>query len=490
VPYGADVASDRPHPQRTLLVLTLPALAYSLAQTMLVPAFTDLGRELHTSAENVTWLLTAYLVSAAVFTPLVGRLGDMVGKRKMLVVSVGAFAVGNVISAVGGSYALVLGGRVVQGIAGGMFPLVFGILRDEFPPERVGSAIGFVSSTLGIGGGVGLLLGGAMVDSLGYTSIFWLGAAASAVSVVAILLLVPESEIRVPGRIDLRGAALLSVGLVAGLLGVSQGPTWGWGDPRVLGLLLGGPLVVVLWVWVQRHTVEPLVDVRTLASRPVLLTNVATLLVGFGMFGAYVLVPQFVEAPRSTGYGFGGSATHAGLLMLPGSLCMFVFGPVSGILGTRYGHRVSLVLGAVLSAFGLGMLAAFHGSDLSVLAWFLVVTLGIAFAFAAMPNLIVAAVPTTQTGQATGFNAVVRSVGSSVGTQVTAVVVASSIAAGATLPRDSGYTTALALCAGVSLVAAVLALLVPDVRTPHVLAAEERGAASLLPDPALAADLA
>src|SRR3954447_5234955 len=196
---------NRPHPQRTLLVLTLPALAFSLAQTMLVPAFTDMERELHRSVADVTWLLTAYLVSAAVFTPLVGRLGDMVGKRKMLVVSVGAFAVGNVISALGGTYALVLGGRVVQGVAGGMFPLVFGILRDEFPPERVGSAIGFVSSTLGIGGGVGLLLGGAMVDALGYTSIFWLGAIASAISIVAILALVPESPVRVPGRTDLRG---------------------------------------------------------------------------------------------------------------------------------------------------------------------------------------------------------------------------------------------------------------------------------------------
>src|SRR4051794_34242734 len=297
---------DQPPARRALPLLTLPPPALSLAQTMLVLAFPDIVKELHSTAEDVTWLLTAYLVSAAVFTPLVGRLGDMVGKRKMLVVSVGAFAVGNVISALGGTYALVLGGRVVQGVAGGMFPLVFGILRDEFPAERVGSAIGFVSSTLGIGGGVGLLLGGAMVDALGYTSIFWLGAIASAISIVAILLLVPESPVRVPGRTDLRGAVLLSLGLVVGLLGVSQGSSWGWTDPRVLALVLGGPLLVAFFFWVEKRTAEPLVDVATLASRPVLLTNLATLLVGFGMFGAYVLVPQFVEAPRSTGYGFGG----------------------------------------------------------------------------------------------------------------------------------------------------------------------------------------
>ena len=480
----------RPAPRRTLLVLTLPALSFSLAQTMLMPAFPDLMRELHSSAADVTWLLTAYLVSAAVFTPLMGRLGDMVGKRRMLVVSVGAFALGNVVSAVGGGYGLVLAGRVVQGMAGGMFPLVFAILRDELPPARVGSGIGFVSSTVGIGGGVGLLLGGAMVDSLGYASIFWLGAAASAVSVVAILLLVPESPLRFPGHVDLRGATLLGVGLVVGLLGVSQGPSWGWRDLRVVALLVVGPLVMVFWVWVQKRTTEPLVDIRTLSSRPVLLTNLSTLLVGFGMFGAYVLVPQFVEAPVTTGYGFGGTATHAGLLMLPGSLCMLVFGPLSGSLGARYGHRVSLLVGALLSSLGLGLLAAFHGSDVEVVMFLSVVNAGTAFGLAAMPNLIVASVPATQTGQATGFNAVVRSVGSSVGTTVTAVIVASSISAGTTLPRDSGFTTAFAVCSGIALLAGLVAAAVPRSRTPHVLSGQERGAASVLPAPALAGDRA
>lgn len=476
----------RPHPQRTLLVLTLPALAYSLAQTMLVPAFADIGRELHSSPAAVTWLLTSYLVAAAVFTPLVGRLGDMVGKRRMLVASVAAFAVGNVLSALSGSIGWVVAGRVVQGVAGGMFPLVFGILRDEFPPEKVGGAIGFVSSTLGIGGGVGLLLGGAMVDALGFRSVFWLGAVASAVSVVTIQLLVPESPQRQPGRVDLRGAAVLSVALVATLVGVSQGRTWGFTDPRTAGLIAFGLVVLALWFPLQAATAEPLVDVSTLRRRPVLMTNLSTLLVGFGMFGGYVLVPQLVEAPRSTGYGFGATATHAGLLMLPGSLAMLVFGPVSGALGTRHGHRLPLQLGAVLTGAGLALLAAFHGSDLAVLTWFFVVSAGVAFAFAAMPNLIVASVPLSQTGQATGFNAVVRSVGSSVGTQVTAVVVASTVTLG--FATEGGYVAAFVLCSVVSLLAAALAWGVPAQGTPHVVVGEEMGAASLLPDPALAGD--
>ena len=480
---------SRPSPRRTLLVLSLPALSFSLAQTMLVPAFGDLVKELHSNVATVTWLLTGYLVAAAVFTPLVGRLGDMFGKRRMLVVSLVAFAAGNVLSALGHDVGVVVAGRVVQGVAGGMFPLCFGIIRDELPVEKVAGSIGLVSATIGIGGGAGLLLGGVMVDALGYSSIFWLGAGCSLVSVVMIALLVPESPVRVPGKVDVRGAVVLSAALVLVLVAVSQGRSWGWGSARTVGTAGTGLVVLVLWVLLQQRTADPLVDMRTLASRAVLLTNSATLLVGFGMFGAFVLIPQLVEAPTSTGYGFGASATHAGLLMLPGSLGMLLFGPLSGALGSRYGHRFSLGLGCVLASFGMAMLAAFHGSDASVLGWFFVVSAGIGFAFAAMPNLIMGSVPRSQTGQATGFNAVVRSVGSSVGTQVTAVVVVSSAAAGSLLPTNSGYVAAFAVCAVVAAVAAVVSFLVPkDGSHGHVQIGEEIGAAGLLPEPALAGD--
>jgi MFS family permease len=306
-----------------------------------------------------------------------------------------------------------------------------------------------------------------------------------------IALLVPESPVRVPGRVDVRGAAVLSISLVLLLVAVSEGRSWGWGSPRTLGSAVAGLVVLALWVLLQQRTEDPLVDVKTLASPAVLLTNTATLLVGFGMFGAYVLIPQLVEAPTSTGYGLGASATHAGLLMLPGSLAMLVFGPLSGALGSRYGHRVSLGVGGLLASLGLGMLAAFHGSDAAVLSWFFVVSAGIGFAFAAMPNLIMGSVPRSQTGQATGFNAVVRSVGSSVGTQVTAVIVVSSAATGSLVPKNSGYVAAFAVCAAVAAVAALVAFLVPRTeRLGHVQVGDEMGAASLLPEPAFAGEAA
>ncbi|MFN2538923.1 MAG: MFS transporter [Mycobacteriales bacterium] len=483
------MTDGHPDPRRTLAVVSLPAMSFSLSQTMLVPAFPELQRALHTSAVMVTWLLTSYLVSAAVCTPVMGRLGDMFGKRRMLLVSVAAFAVGSVVAALAGNVGVVIVGRIVQGAAGGMFPLLFGIIRDEFPPEKVGAGIGLVSSTIGIGSGVGLLLGGALVDGFGYPAIFWLGAAASLLSVVAIWRLVPESRTRTPGRVDVVGAAVLSVGLVLVLFGVSEGGPWGWGSLWVWALLGSGLLVLVLWLPMQARTRDALVDVTTLRNPTVLVTNVATLMIGFGMFGAYVLIPQIVESPRESGYGLGGTATHAGLLILPGSLSMLVFGPLSGSLGSRFGHRLSLVIGCVLSTLGLAVLAAFHGSDVQVLVFWFIVTIGIAFAFAAMPNLIVSAVPSSQTGQATGFNAVVRSVGSSVGTQLTAVLVASS-AVGSSAPRDSGFTRAFLVCAAVSGLSAVLALVIPRSRSGHVHVGQEIGAAGLLPAPALAADRA
>src|SRR4051812_10307481 len=234
----------RPHPMRSLLILSLAALAFALAQTTLIPALGELKTALHTDSSGVAWTLTGYLLAAAVFTPLFGRLGDMFGKRRMLVISLGAFAAGSVLAALGSTLEVVVAGRVLQGVGGGIFPLCFGIIRDEFPRERVGQSIGLISATLGIGGGVGLVIGGLLVDHAGYHWIFWLSAAMSAAAAVAIQLFIPESPVRTPGRVDLRGAAVLGVGLVLPMIGVARANVWGWGAPKTLLLIAGGLAVL------------------------------------------------------------------------------------------------------------------------------------------------------------------------------------------------------------------------------------------------------
>ena len=446
---------------RSLAILSASALAFSLAQTMLIPALGELTHQLGTDAGGIAWVLTGYLLAAAVATPIAGRLGDMFGKRRLLVLSLLAFGVGSTVAALGTSLEVVVLGRVLQGLGGGIFPLCFGIIRDEFPREKVASSIGLISAIFGIGGGAGLVGGGLIADNLSYHWIFWLGTISAALAALATQLWVPESPERKPGRIDLRGAALLAVGLVLPLIGISRANDWGWGSGRVLLLVAAGLAVLATWVAVERRTEQPLADIPTLLQPPVLLTNLATLFVGFGMFGSFLLIPQLAELPESTGFGFGLDATGAGLLMLPGAAVMLVAGPLSGALGTRFGSKLPLALGAAITSLGLLLLALAHGSEFQVLAFNLVMSTGIGLAFAAMANLIVEAVPPVQTGEATGINTLTRSVGASVGSQVTAAILAGSAAAGSVVPADDGFTAAFLVSAGVAALAACIAVVIP-----------------------------
>jgi EmrB/QacA subfamily drug resistance transporter len=480
---------ERAHPTRTLLILGTAALAFALAQTTLIPALPDLMRGLHTDESGVTWTLTGYLVAAAVFTPLVGRLGDIFGKRRLLVISLLAFGAGSVVAALSSSLWVVVSGRVVQGVGGGIFPLCFAIVRDEFPRERVARGVGLLSAIAGIGGGLGLILGGLLVDYASYHSIFWLGAAMGLAAAVAAALFVPESPIRTPARLDIRGALVLAVGLVLPLIAISRAHAVGWGSAWTLGLIGAGLVVLAFWVALERRTPEPLADIGTLTKPPVLMTNVATLLVGFGMFGSFVLIPTLAQAPTSTGYGFGVDATRAGLLLLPGCLAMLALGPLSGIIGTRFGNKVPLTIGGFVTALGLGLLSVAHGTQLEVVAFALLMSAGIGLAFAAMPNLIIESVPPHQTGEATGFNALVRSVGASLGSQVSATILAASAVVG--VATDSGFSQAFAVSAVIAACAGSVALLIPRARADvHAPALDEIGAASPLADPAVSETLA
>lgn len=477
----------RPNPVRSLLILSTAALAFALAQTSLIPAISDLITTFHTDSEGVAWTLTGYLLSAAVCTPLLGRLGDMFGKRRMLVIALGIFAAGSVVSALGDSLAIIVAGRVLQGAGGGIFPLCFGIVRDEFPAEKVRSSIGLISATVGIGGGLGLVMGGLLVDHATYHWIFWIGAALASLAAIAAELLIPESPVRTPGRVDVRGAVILAVGLALPLYAIAQANKWGWTSPKELGLIAAGLVVLAAWVQIEKRTDDPLADIPTLARPPVLMTNVATVLTGFGMFGSFILIPQLAEAPTSSGYGFGASATHAGLLMVPGCMTMLLAGPFSGVLGNRFGSKVPLAIGGALTALGLLLLSVAHTSQIEVVLFVIVMFAGIGLSFAAMPNLIVDAVPQHQTGEATGFNALVRSVGSSLGSQVSASVLAASIVAQGALPTDGSFKIAFAVTAGVALAAGALALFIPIPRTHperHLSAAEELGASGPLGEPA------
>ncbi|MCX4098486.1 MFS transporter [Nocardia sp. alder85J] len=461
-----------------LLVLAVAAGAYSLAQTAVVPGLGQLTKALHTSSENVSWVLTGYLVSAAILTPVGGRLGDMFGKRRVLALALAGFTVGSVVAALSGSIWVLVAARVVQGAGSMVFPLCFGIISDAFPAERRPGALGLISAIAGIGAGGGLLMGGLLLDHASWRWIFWAGAIMAGLSALGTLRL-PESATRTPGRVDLIGALLLAVGLTAPLIALTRTTKWGWADARTLGLIAAGLLVLVVFAWFENRTAEPLVNVRLLARPVVLGTNVATALIGFGMFGAFVLIPQIAETPAATGYGFGMTATGAGLLLLPACLVMLVTGGAAGAFGLRFGARTPLVVGLLVAVAGLAVLAGVHHDKWVVLALSAVVFGGIGLGMAAVPNLIVGAVPPDATGQATGVNALVRSVGSSIGSQVAATVLAGSVTALSPLPTDSAFTEAFWIGAGATACAAVAALLIPR---------ERRGADLPAPAPVSDAD--
>jgi EmrB/QacA subfamily drug resistance transporter len=456
-------AGERQHYNVTFALLVAAGVSYALLQSLVAPALPDIQHALHTSEGGVSWVLTAYLLSASIATPLIGRLGDMYGKERLLVAVLVLLCVATAVSAIATSLTVMLVGRVIQGAAGGIFPLAFGIIRDEFPRERVAGAIGLMSALLGVGGGAGVVLAGPIVDHLSFHYLFWLPLIPLVVATVAIHVFVPESPIRVPGRVNWLGAALMSVGLAAVLVAVSESPAWHWLSAKTLGLLVAGIVVLVLWVVNESRSDEPLVDMRMMRLRGVWTTNAVALLLGFGMYASFILVPQYVETSRDKGYGFGASVTGAGLFLVPSTIAMLFFGAQTGRLERRFGSKPPLLAGGVATALSYVVLTVARDQRWEIYVASALLGAGIGLAFAAMVNLIIENVGPAQTGIATGMNTVTRTVGGAFGGAATASILASH-------SSNHGYTIAFALCAIALAVGVVVGLAIPPRRPEEAFA--------------------
>jgi MFS family permease len=307
-------------------------------------------------------------------------------------------------------------------------------------------------------------MAGILVDHLSVPWIFWTSLAATAFATWATWRYVPESPIRVQARIDWGGGALLSVLLLALLLGVAQGATWGWTSGRVIGLFATSIVFFVAFVRYELHFPEPVVDMHLMATRPMWSTNVAAFAVGFAMFGSYILIPQIVELDHVTGYGFGRSTTAAGLVMLPSALVMLFAGPWAGWMGTKFGSRLPLALGSLSTAIGYGALALEHNALWEIAAGATLMGIGIALALAAMGNLVVQAVRPDQTGVATGINVIMRSIGGAVGAQIAASLLASHTILGGRFPAESAFTESFAMSSIAAVIGLACCALIPLAR--------------------------
>ncbi|WP_431946942.1 MFS transporter [Actinacidiphila sp. bgisy167] len=444
----------------TFTVLATGAGVFSMLQSLIAPALPTVQDAMHTSQSTVTWVMTAYLLSASVFTPILGRVGDLIGKKRTLVAVMLALTLGCLLAALAPSIGVLIIARVIQGIGGALFPLSFGIIRDEFPGERVGPSISNLSAVIAAGGGVGIVAAGPIVSALDYRWLFWLPVIVVGITALIAFRYVPESPSRADGRVNWLGAVLLSGWLVALLLPLSQAGRWGWTSGRALGLFAAAVVLFALWLAAEARSRNPLIDLRIMRLRAVWATNTAGLLFGAGMFSIWSFLPGFVQTPSGAGFGFGASVTGAGLLMLPMLIAMFLSGVLAGRLEPVVGAKHLLTAGAALGAVACGTLAAWHDRQWQVAFAAGVFGLGIGLAFASMATLIVRSVPAEQTGAATGMNANVRTIGGSIGAAVSSVLVTSRLQPSG-LPYASGYTHAFGLLAVLCLAAALAALLVP-----------------------------
>ncbi|HEY5333152.1 MAG TPA: MFS transporter [Solirubrobacterales bacterium] len=452
----------RTRPDVTLSVLALGALSYALLSSLIIPALPIIMRDLGTDETGVTWLLTAYLLAASAGTPIIGRLGDMYGKERLLLWTLVVLSLGTLISALANGLALQIAGRFIQGAAGGIFPLAFGIIRDEFPRERVAGGIGLLSAILGIGGGFGIVISGVIVQNLDYHWLFWMTLIPTIVAALLTWKLIPESPVRVSGRVNWVAGGLMTFGVSALLVAVSESTAWGWGAGRTLGVAALGIAVLVLWVLVEVRSANPLIDMTMMRVRGVWTTNAAAFLLGAGMYASFVIFPQFAQSPTSTGFGFGASAIVSGLYLLPSAVGIVLLGIFAGRIAARFGSRRVLLAGIAFTFASLLLLAIAHQHPWQMLAASALLGVGLGFALAALGNLIVQAVPPHQTGVASGVNAMMRTLGGALGGQLAATLIASNVA-GDGLPTVTGFAQAAWMATGFLGLCFLPGMLVPKV---------------------------
>ncbi|MGW5200733.1 MFS transporter [Streptomyces spiralis] len=444
-------------------VLAFAGIVVAVMQTLLVPVIKDLPQLLNTSPSNATWVLTSTLLSGAVATPIMGRLGDLYGKRRMLITSLAVMVVGALISAFTSALLPMIVGRTLQGFAMGAIPLGIGLMRDMLPREKLGSAMALMSSSIGVGGGLALPAAALVAQHTDWHALFYGAAGLGVLSIALTLLTVPESPMRAEGSFDLLGALGLSAGLVLFLLPITKGSDWGWSSATTLGLFAAAVVVLLLWGLLELRLAAPLVDLRTTARREVLLTNLASIMVGVAFYVVSLVLPQLLQLPTATGYGLGQSMVVAGLCVAPLGLTMMFTAPVYARLSARYGPKVTLILGLLIIAIGYG-----GGLGLMSAAWQTVVTsvmlgAGIGLAYSSLPALIVGAVPASETGAANGLNTLMRSIGTSVSSAVVGMVLANTAdhVGGLAVPTMHGFRVSFLIATAAVALGLLLALCLP-----------------------------
>ncbi|RJO78365.1 MFS transporter [Nocardia panacis] len=451
-----------------MAVLAAGGIVTTLAQTAVVPLLPQLPRLTGAGPVDIGWVVTLTLLTGAVATPLLGRAGDMYGKRRMLLFALGALAAGSLVCAFACNLPWLLAGRALQGVGAAVVPLSISFLRGVLPPQRTGSSVALMSSTVGVGAALGLPLAAVLVQYADWHAMFWAMTMLSTGVLALAWRLLREEPVRSSGRFDLLGACGLSAGLVFVLLALSKAGEWGWGSWRILGLSGAALLILTCWTVQQRRAARPLVDVR-LATRPaVALPHLAALLAGFAFYANSLVTAQLVQAPLVTGYGLALSVMAAGVCLLPSGVIMVLCAPLSARLSAAREPKLTLTLGTLVIAAGYGLRFADSRQLWAVIVGAAVVSVGTALAYSALPMLIMRAVPLEQTAAANGLNVLMRTIGQALCSAVIATVLvqhtrlfADPAGVAVAAPTLDGYRVAFAVAGAVALLACAAACLIP-----------------------------
>ncbi|GHH84494.1 hypothetical protein GCM10018793_49000 [Streptomyces sulfonofaciens] len=461
-------------------VLAFAGITVAVMQTLLVPVIKDLPTLLSTSASNATWVMTSTLLAGAVATPIMGRLGDLYGKRRMLLASLAVMVIGSLICGFTDQLLIMIAGRALQGFAMGAIPLGIGLMRDELPRERLPGAMALMSSSIGVGGGLALPGAALVAQHFDWHALFFTAAGLGVLAILLTLLMVPESAVRARGRFDLAGALGLSAGLILLLLPVTKGSDWGWGSPTTLALFGASVAVLLLWGLMELRMKAPLVDLRTTARREVLLTNLTSIMVGVAFYAISLVLPQLLQLPKATGYGLGQSMVVAGLCVAPLGLTMMLTAPLYAKLSRAYGPKMSLLLGMLVIGIGYGAGLGLMSEAWQTVVISVVVGAGIGLAYSSLPALIIGAVDPSETGAANGLNALMRSIGTSVSSAVIGMVLARTANVtpdGIAVPTMHGFRVSFLIATCAVAGGLVLAVFLPSRRRvapqPHLRAASD-----------------